>query len=118
MENDGWKLWDTYNWGIPPDGVLIEIYRPEWNHPRVCYRHELHPQMNAVGLYWRLTGIGKEQLDRTPSQQRECYGGFANMLNSLLGSSGQLGVSQSMKAWQEWEETLSPLVETLWEASS
>jgi hypothetical protein len=51
-----------YIYEAPPDGVLIELWRPEWSKRHVCYRHELDPLTNVQGLYWRITGIGREQL--------------------------------------------------------
>jgi hypothetical protein len=56
---DGWRNWigDT-----PPEGKLIQWWREEWDKPTTGYSHEINPYANINGLYWRLTGIGKEGL--------------------------------------------------------
>lgn len=46
----------------PPFGVLLELMRYEWDETWIVKREEIHPWVNAVGLYWRLTGIAKESL--------------------------------------------------------
>ena len=60
--SEGWRrvLSPYYDWG-PPRNKLIQIMREEWDAPVTLYAHEIHPEMNSFGLYWRLTGIGKEQ---------------------------------------------------------
>lgn len=57
---DGWNHWI---WGAPPD-VLIQVNREGWHSPSVLYPKDVHPEANINGLYWRLTGIGKEELRR------------------------------------------------------
>lgn len=46
----------------PPFGVLLELMCCEWDETRIVKREEIYPWVNAVGLYWRLTGIAKESL--------------------------------------------------------
>lgn len=60
MIADGWTQWMYEH---PPFGKLIQIHRPEWIDSPLCYREEMHPEANVYGLYWRLTGIGKESAE-------------------------------------------------------
>lgn len=55
--DDGWHDWMDIR---PPDGLLLEIIRDEWDAPLISKREDLPPEMNAVGLKWRLTGIAKQ----------------------------------------------------------
>jgi len=60
---DGWREWvNEWMCSSPPRGVLIQMDRPEWEKPWIAYCEDVHPEMNVAGLYWRLTGIGKEQV--------------------------------------------------------
>ena len=85
--------WMPYVHRQPPTGVLVEFRQmvsnispqPHW----IGYREELGPEMNVACLHWRLTGIGREELDgMCPEQrvQREQPGMFG-----ALGISGILG---------------------------
>ena len=58
---DGWIPWNAQH---PPE-KLIQYWRPEWDEPVVGYPSEIHPLMNVYGLYWRMTGIGKEPQKET-----------------------------------------------------
>lgn len=50
-----WKTgWHSYLSSRPPDGVLCEFMRPEWDEPMLSLRRDLNPAMNVYGLYWRL----------------------------------------------------------------
>lgn len=55
--------WNPYWISSPPDNVLIELNREEWERPHVCYKKDINPATNILGLFWRLTGIGNEQLE-------------------------------------------------------
>lgn len=57
--SEGWYPWLDIP---PPPSVLIEVTR-EYARPRVMYREQMWAETNAVGLYWRLTGIGREELN-------------------------------------------------------
>lgn len=46
--------WHNYLGIPPPDGVLCEFMRPEWEEPMLSLRRDLNPAMNMYGLYWRL----------------------------------------------------------------
>lgn len=52
--------WNNFIYSHPNGGLLIELYREEWDTSYVVMARELHPEMNVNGLYWRLTGIAKE----------------------------------------------------------
>jgi hypothetical protein len=61
---EGWVPWTKEP---PPEGKLLQIMRPEWDKPALFtrakpYEGDFQNQryMNCAGLYWRLTGIGKE----------------------------------------------------------
>jgi hypothetical protein len=59
--DESWKPWFPM-WGAivrPEHGVLIQIARESWDGPVTCYRETMPPEMNGVGLFWRLTGIAK-----------------------------------------------------------
>lgn len=60
MNNSGWTHWCDRR---PPRGVLIQVTRDEWPKPILAMRESVHPHTNAWGLFWRLTGIGREQLE-------------------------------------------------------
>lgn len=86
---DGWK---NYEYNRPPCGVLVQIWRYEWESPSVVVSGFLHPEMNVNGLYWRLTGIGRMYLDSLPyevSSQMEATNGFGNAYG--LGAYGFMG---------------------------
>ena len=60
MSND-WRLWDYFP---PPYGILLQFWRKEWkDSTHVSFREDLSPEMHIGDLYWRLTGIGKHQLE-------------------------------------------------------
>jgi hypothetical protein len=59
---EGWTCWRYH---IPPRGVLIQVWRFEWPEPRMVTTEKFGnrlQEMNTCGMYWRLTGIGKESL--------------------------------------------------------
>lgn len=59
--NDGeWWLWQHK---YPPVGVLIQVSRLDGQQPIVTYPEDIHPELNVHELFWRLTGIGKMQLE-------------------------------------------------------
>lgn len=46
--------WHNYLGIPPPEGVLCEFMRPEWDEPLLSLRRDLNPALNVYGLYWRL----------------------------------------------------------------
>ena len=70
--NTDWE-WFPYTEFSPPDGVLCKFAilvetdqgpghpqkRSEW----IGTKNELHPASNVANVYWRLTGIGKMQME-------------------------------------------------------
>jgi hypothetical protein len=91
---NGWHRW-IYSY--PPD-VLIEMRRPEWNEHYIGYKTDLQPEMDIGGLYWRMTGIGREQMARcepswgTSNINRyigQYVGPPNDILSSLLGGGSQ-----------------------------
>lgn len=64
MNLEGWTSWDRQY----PPGVLCQFWREGWDKPIVCKRSEFAPETNIVGLYWRLTGIGREQFELMSAQ--------------------------------------------------
>jgi hypothetical protein len=54
-----WTHWERKE---PPAGVLIQVSRDEWERPWLGIREDVPGEINAVGLFWKLTGIGREQL--------------------------------------------------------
>lgn len=64
-----------------PPPVLIEIAREEWDKSEIVHASEIDPMRNTKSLYWRLTGIGKEQVERIPQhivQQMNAISGWGN----------------------------------------
>lgn len=55
---DGWHSW---MYTTPPDKKMIMWTRDGWDSPSVGYRKDVHPEANVNGLYWKLTGIGREE---------------------------------------------------------
>ena len=42
--------------------MLVSLWRGSWDAPQLAYVDELSPEMNVHALYWRITGIGREQM--------------------------------------------------------
>ena len=61
--------WNNYEYQRPPN-VLCQFWREGWDHPVIANPSELRPEMNIVGLKWRLTGIGRVYLDSVSPQVR------------------------------------------------
>ena len=63
LRKDGWIDW----LGCPPPAkTLIVMQRfgnHAWDGPSVGYREQMSAEANAVGLYWKLTGIAKEAIN-------------------------------------------------------
>jgi hypothetical protein len=111
MAPDGWTL---YEFRRPPSGVLCEFARlvdtnQSPGHPQeqgkwVGFVGDLKPEANSVGLYWRLTGIGREYLDRlTPEARAQIEpmglsgsGVGHQMANALLGHLGSIEISSAL----------------------
>lgn len=45
--------WHVYMDHVPPYGVPIYLYRPEWANPQLTKREDIHPSLNVDGLLWR-----------------------------------------------------------------
>lgn len=60
--------WTSYELRRPPD-VLCQFAR-DGGMPFICKPSEFYPEFNISGLYWRLTGIGREYLDSLPPEMR------------------------------------------------
>jgi hypothetical protein len=63
---EGYQLWLD---SPPPLGhILISLWSPGWSEglPILVYRDELAPEFNLNGVYWKLTGIGREQENGLP----------------------------------------------------
>lgn len=54
---EGWTSWMYEH---PPYGVMIQWWREGWDSPETGYAGDISPYANVSGLYWRLTGIGRE----------------------------------------------------------
>jgi hypothetical protein len=50
---------DPESW-MPPRRKLLSFMRESWSGPMLATVEELHPAMNVVGLYWKITSIGRE----------------------------------------------------------
>lgn len=103
--------WIPYESRRPPSGILCEFARlvetdqsPGHSQEQgkwVGFAGDLHPQSNICGLYWRLTGIGREYLDSLSPRARmqedppqQLMGGQGGgCWNALLGPAAGLGVS-------------------------
>ena len=89
---DGWTQWLYRD---PPFGVLIQIFREGWKKPTITKREDIHPEADVCGLYWRLTGIGREYLDNLPPGIAQQSGNDVfdqcGFLSSLFGSMGAMG---------------------------
>lgn len=63
LEEEGYSAYlDYYGTTSCPPGVLIVFMREEWSEPYVGFREDLSPYMNANGLYWKRSGISREQV--------------------------------------------------------
>jgi hypothetical protein len=65
--------WTDYLFKRAPSGILCQFARVETSDnggymtkPWVGVQDDFRPEYNVAGLYWRLTGIGREQLERCP----------------------------------------------------
>jgi hypothetical protein len=82
-------------------GVLCEFAREEWDGTLVAKRSEFHPESNAVGLYWRLTGIGREQMEAWDSRQDSRWYLESIGLVGLLCPAIRLGMSLDRSGWYD-----------------
>ena len=60
MKRAGWHNWMLYQ---PPEGCLLQFIREEWSEPILRTPEQIHPLANVNGLFWRMTGIGRHQLE-------------------------------------------------------
>lgn len=54
-----WHRWHDWN----PPAVLIQVTRSYWGGEAVTVFPWEIPAANTSGLYWRLTGIAKQQIE-------------------------------------------------------
>ena len=59
MTLDGWT---SYAYKSAPH-VLCQFWREGWDSTRIFNIADGGPEFNVAGLYWKMTGIGKEQFD-------------------------------------------------------
>jgi hypothetical protein len=59
LREDGWNNWAKY----PPPDALCEITTTERYDFVLAVPSDLSHYLNAVSLWWRLTGIGRMQLE-------------------------------------------------------
>lgn len=64
MNENGWT---HYLYRKPPN-VLCEFQTDAERF--LAYPKDLHPAFNIAGLYWRLTGIGRRELEQMTPEQR------------------------------------------------
>jgi len=97
--------WTSYQYQPPPRGILCVFEQRYWtslipDFPQsreswVGTRDEFQPELNIANLYWKLAGIGREQLDALSPEERAriespimpCTGQSDNNLASLGGPS-------------------------------
>lgn len=77
-----------------PLGILCAFMRESWDKPVICKSSDWRPEVDLNGLYWKLTGIGKEELDAMNPEQRSkiehpdalpTYWGMASDYAGLFG---------------------------------
>jgi len=83
-----------------PPPVLIETARECWDKSEIIHANDIDPMRNTKGLYWRLTGIGKEQVEWMPNPAFEQMNAMENTGSmrfsySRFGLSGLLGPGAS-----------------------
>lgn len=54
-----------------PPPVLCQFWRGDGRPPFVAFPYDLAPEFNIDGLFWRLTGVGRAQLEAMPERERE-----------------------------------------------
>lgn len=54
--------WSEYSLRPAPATLLCVFWRGGLDRPRVGYAKDFPADLNAVGLWWKLTGIAKEEL--------------------------------------------------------
>lgn len=59
MDASNWVSWALIP---PPPEILIQWIISKEGKIHTGYRSEVHPLTNVYGVYWRLTGIGREQI--------------------------------------------------------
>lgn len=57
---EGWREWALEG---PPRGVLLQVTRSGWEKVMIAREKDIDPMANAVGLYWKLTGIARQDSD-------------------------------------------------------
>jgi hypothetical protein len=67
LETDGWTHWAAK---APPANTLVLAAHPDVKTtPILITREELGLDSNVVGIYWKLTGIGRMQLEEQEIDQ-------------------------------------------------
>ncbi len=79
-DGDGWNELDKFTL---PQGVLFQFRYSfgmgEYVHLDANYVEDLSPRLNRSGLQWRMTGIGREQIEaraqlKRSQEERHAYG--------------------------------------------
>ena len=88
---NGWMGWMVRRPALDDKPVLL--MREGWEAPSVMARKDVAPETNAVGLYWKRTGIYSEaeaKMDPSMLAQLEpTYGmGLSGILGALAGRGG------------------------------
>lgn len=55
------ESWTEYDFQRPPD-VLCKFWNSNTYRTFIAKPSDFSPEFNVAGLYWKLTGIGREQL--------------------------------------------------------
>ncbi len=85
-----------------PRGILCAFMREGWEKPTICKYGDWAPETNLSGLYWKLTGIGREELDSMNPQQRAyiehpgCVPGMTGSLTAQLGAIQNAGFANQL----------------------
>ena len=63
MQANGWIEWCNR---APPDGIVVDIVRMEWDRPQAGSAPLRNPYMNTAGLFWRRwDGVMIEHVDNS-----------------------------------------------------
>ena len=55
--------WYDFTYSYPPKNVLLQFERRSGDLDTWIGYNDFHPEFNVAGLYWRHTGIGREQME-------------------------------------------------------
>ncbi len=80
--------WTEYSLRGAPAALLCVFWRGGLDRPRVGYAKDFPADLNAAGLWWKLTGIARMELDAMPPEQREqVLGSTPSYLERILSGS-------------------------------